>query len=291
MKEYLPSRQFIIRVGIIALIALATLGIYKIISLIKFKKEQSKEPTKLLIKDVVQKDTNSNGIPDWEESLWGLDPNKDGQKNKEIITEKRAELAKSSNDYIIDGNQPSKDTEDLSKEFFATIVSLQQTGNLDDSSMDAISKAVGEKIVAEPISDIYTPGMMTTKPTNEKTTSAYLAAFKKLNDKYADKDMGNELIFIAQGIKNNDPQAISVISDIATSYRSFGRELVKIPVPDSVSTYNLMLANDYEKVAQSIDSLTLLLSDPIIGMKGLINYKKYSDELISNIQNISDNIQ
>lgn len=290
MQNYLPSKQFIVRIIIIGIIVALFFGIRAIITYFHNKKELAKIPSKILVKDLVQVDTNKNGIPDWEESLWGLDPTKDGPENKAVIMSKRDELSKVNDSNTILGNEPSKDVENLSKEFFATIVSLQETGNLDDAAMKSISSAVGDKIISTPINDVYTASMVIVRATTDKNITDYYNAFKKLTDKYADKDIGNELIFISQGVKNNDPQALSVVKDIASSYRSFGRELIKIPSPSSISDYNLKLANDYEKVAQSIEGLTVLLNDPIIGMKSLINYKKYNDELVSNIQNISDNL-
>mgnify|MGYP001009242098 CR=1 FL=1 len=289
-KNYLPSKQFISRIIILAFILVLFFGIRAIVKYIQGRRALSNNPTKILVKDLVQQDTNKNDIPDWEESLWGLDPTKDGAQNKAVIMNKRAELAQKDEDFTIAGNETSKDNENLSKEFFATIVSLQQTGNLDDTAMNAISDAIGNKIVPTSMRDIYTSSMLAVRPTTDKTISDYINAFKKLNDKYSDKDIGNELIFISQGIKNNDPQALSTVKDIASSYRSFGKDLIKIPTPESISTYSLRLANDYEKVAQSIEGLTVLLEDPIIGMRSLINYKKYNDELLENIENISDNL-
>jgi hypothetical protein len=290
MNQYLPSKQFIIKTTIIVVLIMAIWGIGKVIKIFKKNNTEKTMQNKVLVKDVVQKDSNTNGIPDWEESLWGLDPNKDGESNKQIIESKREELSRSSENYIIEGPTPSKETEDLSKEFFSVIISLQQTGNLDDNAIQAISKAIGEKITATPIKDTYTENMLTIKTTNEKSVSDYYDAFKKLSDKYSDKDIGNELIFISQGLKNNDPKAVSVVGSIAESYRLFGQELIKIPVPESISEYHLNLANNYEKVSRSIIDLMQILSEPILGMKALINYKNYTDDLVLNIEDISDNL-
>ncbi len=54
---------------------------------------------------------------------------------------------------------------------------------------------------------------------------------------------------------------------------------MKIPVPNDLTTTHLAIANDYEKVGQSVNGLSQLLDEPIVGMKALINYKKYTDML------------
>jgi hypothetical protein len=50
-------------------------------------------------------------------------------------------------------------------------------------------------------------------------------------------------------------------------------------------------ANNYEKTGQTIKDLAKILSDPIVGMKALINYKKYNDALASDLEKISETLQ
>jgi hypothetical protein len=235
----------------------------------------------------VQKDSNNNGIPDWEEILWGLDPSKNGPSNKEFITAKQEALSKENGASVSSTNKT--DNELLSQEFFATIMSLEQTGNLDDASMQSISDAIGQKIIADPIADVYTKDMLIVKTTTTSSAVKYYQDLKNLLTKYKDKDIGNELTFIAQGVQNNDPQALYLAGTIADQYKSFANELIKIPVPEAFAPKDLSLANDYDKVSQSITGLTQIISDPITGMKALINYKKYSDALVADITYFSDN--
>lgn len=291
-KDYLPSRGFIMKVVIIAIILLIIFGVYRLTTFVH-DKISNKPPTKILVKDLVQKDTNSNGIPDWEESLWGLDPNKNGPSNKEFILAKREALAK---DASIDtsnssaGTQIVSENDALAREFFAVIMSLEQTGNLNDDSLKSVSEAIGKKIVAEPIADIYTRDMLTIKDPTPSATDAYLDAFKNLLLKYKDKNMGDELSFVATAVKNNDAGGVKAVGSIASAYRSFGKELVKIPVPSNLITTHLALANNYEKVAQSIEALAKIFTEPMTSMKGIVNYKKYNDALVAGIQDLSDNL-
>jgi hypothetical protein len=82
-----------------------------------------------------------------------------------------------------------------------------------------------------------------------------------------------------------------IASTIASSYRSFGQELIKIPVSNKIAAGNLNLANDYEKMAQSIEKFPLILDNPLEGMKAILNYKKYSDGILSDIASISSNLE
>ncbi|MDE2030668.1 MAG: hypothetical protein KGI58_00175 [Patescibacteria group bacterium] len=290
MNKYLPSRQFIIRVIVIAIIISVAFGIYKLVIYFKNKTSQ-KTSLKVLVKDLVQKDTNNNGIPDWEESLWGLDPTTNGPANKEFILAKRAALAKDTTvPKLSDGITPSKENEALSQEFFAVIMSLQQTGNLDSASMQSVADAISKKVVATPIPDIYTKDMAVIEDDGTLPMIEYYTAYLNLNNKYyKDDGIGTELSLIAVALRDKDQGALDQVGKIGEAYKAMGKDLMKIPVPTTFLANHLDLANNYEKIGESIDDMTKMLSDPMVGMRAFINYNKYSDALANDISFLSDN--
>lgn len=290
-KNYLPSKKFTtILLFILVLIALF-FTIKGVVSLFKSKSKVASEPIQMTVGTLIQKDGNNNGIADWEEYLWGLDPNKNGPENKEFILAKKKDLIQSGDIIPIDDSKAITDNEILSQEFFATIMSLQQTGNLNAESLKSISDTIGQKIEATPIANIYTKNMLTIKNDSPEANTAYFNTFSNLVTKYENEDIGSELILISQGISKNDPQALASAKSVASAYRSFGSELVKIPVPSSIYSIHLSLVNNYEKTGQSIEGLTQTLSDPIMGMRAIINYKQYSDALVSDIGKLSEILQ
>jgi hypothetical protein len=286
-QDYLPSKQFIHRVIAIAIILAIVLGIYEIARYFGGKSKILPK-SKLVVKSLTEQDANNNTIPDWEEKLWGLDPTKNGPENKEFILAKRATIAKDRPD-LAGGDTPISENDALSRDFFSIIMSLQQSGTLDQNSIQAVSEAIGKKVEATPIDDIYTRNMVKVVESNPDSISNYYEAFINLVIKYGDKNIGDELIFINQGLVNKDPNAIKQINSISKAYRDFGAEFIKIPVPNTLVNPHISLANNYEKVGQSIVGMTNLLGDPLSGIKSFINYKKYSDALETDIDGISGN--
>jgi hypothetical protein len=284
--KYLPSKQFIARLTILGIACILVFGIYAISSYFKNRAIKS-GAIPLVVQDVVQKDTNKNGIADWEESLWGLDPTKNGENNKLIITSKQQALAKANNTNGTLDSGTSAENEILAKQFFATIVSLQQSGNLTDASLQSVADTIGNQVKATPVLDIYTKSMQKTVKADFDSIFVYKKSLKALFLKYQNKNIGDELSFIATVLKNNDSGAVKAISDVAEAYHNFGTELIKIPVPSTMAPTILSLANDYEKTSVSVDGLSKIISDPIIAMRALTNYKKYNDELVNIIDSLS----
>lgn len=277
-REYLPSDAFIARIIIIAILISIIVGLYYLGGFVVQKIKNRK--SKVNIGEIVMKDSNDNGIADWEESLWGLDPTSHGSKNKEIILAKKKELSMG-----IDGaGKPLTESEKMAGEFFALVSSLQESGNLNEESIGLIADAISEKAVAIPIPNLYIQNSIKTVNTTPSSIKTYYGAFKKLGLAYKDSDIGEELIFIAQGADNNDTQALYAAKTIALAYKSFARELVDIPVPTSLSETVLDLANNYYKTGASIEEMTKLADDELAGMRGLVNYNQYSSALIANLE-------
>ncbi|HAE36451.1 MAG: hypothetical protein UR85_C0002G0073 [Candidatus Nomurabacteria bacterium GW2011_GWF2_35_66] len=290
-KNYLPSRKFTTILLVIVVFIVLFFTVRGIISYFKNKQISKESPTTMTVGTLIQKDSNKNGIADWEEYLWGLDPNKTGQENKEFILAKKKTLLKNGEIYSNDDSRSITENEELSMQFFAAIMSLQQTGNLNEESLKSISDSIGKEIEATPIDDIYTRDMLIIKEDSNEADIAYFGLFSALVDKYANEDIGSELTLISQGIVNQDPQALYAARTVASAYRAFGEELLSIPVPSSAATLNLSLANNYEKTAQSIDGLTKVLSDPIVGMRSVLNYKKYTDAIGVDMEKLSEILQ
>lgn len=259
--------------------------------LFKNKAGTNGEPIQMTVGNLIQKDSNDNGIPDWEEYLWGLNPNKDGQKNKEYIQSKRQALIQSGDITPTDDSEAITDNESLSRQFFAAIISLQQTGSLDEESMKSISEAVGKNVEAIDLPDIYISDMLKIQKDSISTMDAYRDALGNLINDYADANIGSELTFMVQGLSDRDPQAMYATLTVAEAYQSFAREMIKIPVPKSLSQAHLSAANNYAKTGETIRDLAKILTDPIVGMKAILNYKKYSDALYSDLEKIENILQ
>jgi hypothetical protein len=290
-NKYLPSKQFIKRIIAIIIIIAIVLGVYELISYFK-KKINTKDVIgpKIIVKDIVQKDSNANGIADWEEKLWGFNPEKNGPENKSAILAKKEEITKNNEvNGITTSNKAITANENLSREYFALIMSLKDSGNLNETSLKSAADAFGSEITPTLIPDVYTTKDQTIKTSNTKEDlTSYLKSLNNLLDKY--KDLGTELSLVSQGVENSDPTALSLVDDISSSYITFSKEMIKIPVPSKISSTILSMANNYEKLGQATKGLAMGYDDPIVAMKSLINYQNYNEALLTDTTNLSSKI-
>lgn len=293
IKKYLPSKKFGMIILAIIIIIIIFFVVKEGVNLIKKRNHRDEVSGSMgvTVKSIIQKDTNNNGIEDWEEYLWGLDPKKNGPENKEFILSKKKELKEQG--IISEGSEDKQITQNamLSRQVLATILALQQEGGISEESIASIADSIGGEIKTTPIPDIYTKEMLTITSDSPTTNAKYLSDWKKINDKYSNSDIGQELIIIAQGIVANDKQAMYSTQGIADTYRSFGKDLSEITVPSSLVEIHLNLINNYEKNGKAIEEMQELVDEPIIGMRGLLNYKKYNDALISSIENLTEILQ
>lgn len=292
IEKYLPSKKFIATILFVIILISFFLAIKSLVSFIKKGKEiRENTPVSVTFGEIIQEDSNKNGIPDWEEYLWGLDPTKNGEDNKAFILSKKKILEQEGEISQQDDSRVISDNEMLSRELFASIISLQSSGNLNEETLGSISEAIGQKITIEKYPDTYKKEDLTMVSDAKEANESYYENFVLIYEKYKEKDLGAELTLISQGIGSNDVQAMYSAKTVATAYRDFARELSSIKVPISLYVSHLNLLNNCEKIANSIDGLAMSLADPIVGMRAVLSYNKYSSDLVANLEDLSGDLQ
>jgi hypothetical protein len=199
-KKYLPSKKFTSLILIVIIFIALFFTIKGIMSLFSKNNESGLGNIQVVgtVEEKMEEDSNDNGIADWEEYLYGLNPNKNGPENKEKILSKKKELIEKGEIVITDDSGAITDNEILSRQFFATVVSLLQDGEINEESIKSVSDAVGQSIDTTPLPDIYNKNDLKITKNSTKVNDDYLTAFALLVIEYEDNDMGKELTLISQ---------------------------------------------------------------------------------------------
>jgi hypothetical protein len=293
-KKYLPSKQFttsLIVIVVIISFGFLIKGLFSIIKKSINNKKNGATVEVVTVGETIQEDANNNGIPDWEEYIWGLDPTKNGPENKAFILAKKKTLVEGGDLAVDESGRKITDNEMLSRSLLATILALESSGGVDDESIKNISETIGNEIIAEELPNKYTFQDLKVVSTSNESEEKYHNDFTNIYNNYIDKDIGTEITLISIGLANGDVQSLRAAKTIALYYKDFASEIAQINVPSSISNQHLEIVNDLVKISTSLEGLTMSLADPMLGMKSAVLYNKYSEDLVQKLDEVANILQ
>ena len=294
-SKYLPSKKFLIILGICLVLIGATILLFKPSKKENFTGLNTTSSTALALEnptlaELVQKDTDSDGIADWEESLWGTDKNKkatfDNVPDLQYIENKKKDLKVEQ----IQNNKNLSETDKCARQFFTAYTAMKASGQVTGDAINEFSSALGQKIVDPTIVDkFYANSVKTSVDNTVETRKKYYAEVKKIYEQYQKNGIGNELNIVSTGLANysgSGNASYDELNVIADAYQSFANKIIGLAVPESLADYHLRIANSAYNTGVAVRNMTKIINDSIIGLSGLSQYQKYSDELIKAVADL-----
>ena len=280
IKAVLPSKQFarlIIGVFVVVLIFIGTTSYFGSRNEYNQSGKNSLTEKGMTVGDIVTLDSNNNGIPDWEESLWGLDPKADGATNKMLLAQKKAASGIPTTDSTPDSQLT--ETDKFSRSLLATLIALQQSGNLTPIAITNLAASVGDNVNTKHVSvRTYTlEDLRMTTADDAAAKAAYMAGLKQILDQYSSLNLGSELETIASGFDSQSPQILQSLAPTAAAYTAISTEMLALPTPRSAAPYALDLINSSAIMGATLPQVENFYSDVIAGMVGLDDYIKASN--------------
>lgn len=286
--------MFIARIIILAgILGIATGGVF-LYDYIKNKSRKTALPTKSIwavnndkIPELRQKDSNGNEIPDWEESLWGLDPKGNGITNKATIEEKKNKQRIDNPDGT-SSEIPEDETDQLAREFFSSFMALKQSGNLSKEAIEEISSNIGSTVGDTELADKYTLKDVRAVASTDANMLKYKKNMEKIISENITGKMGEELDIVDTITETEDDETKTDLIEIASGYKKLAEKLIAIDAPRNIAGGHLDITNRYEKMGNSIEKMSLIISNPIAGITGIVMYQRYTDEIIQIVESIGN---
>lgn len=285
LTTYLPSKRFSIIIGIMLIVVIVFFSIFYFSKKYKYNSKESLTTEKATVSELVKKDTDGDGVADWEEALWGTDQNKketfDGNSDLVYINNKKKSL------NITEGiasNDNLTETDKFSRGFFASFVAMKQAGTVDSTTINNFSSALGQKIATPSLIDQYKIEDIKTKEgMNDDERKDYYLSVATLYDTYKESGLGDELGIVSGNLTNYSSTGKESSSDelllIADKYQEFGQKLMEIKVPKDLAQYHLNIANASNNTGIAVRNMVKIISDPVAGLTGLSEYQKYREDL------------
>jgi hypothetical protein len=239
------------------------------------------------------KDTDKDGLPDWEENLIGTDSEKadsdgDGTSDGQEVKFGRNPLAKGPNDTIkVDAQgtplAPQSTTEeksksattDIARQIFTNYMSIKQTGT---NITPEVQEQLAENIISNTTFGIseaktYTYKDIKTDQSNSADTlRAYGNKMGSIMSKDAPPSDDNELLIVEQAMNSQNKNDINKLNVIIASYQKMVKEFLLVPVPSSAVSVHVNIINNFNQLIEADQGLLKLFDDPIISLAALKRY-------------------
>jgi len=248
---------------------------------------------------VLLADSDKDGLKDWEETLWKTDPSNpdsdsDSTSDGEEIKSGRDPLKKGPNDKLSQEDIQKKvvattteedltETDKFAREFFATYLSSQQSG-------EPIDQADYEKLLQEYLaeaqnkSDVRFYGASDfTVSTNETRDSIKRYGNDLANiflKKQGEMNLENEVVIIDRYTKNNDPKELEKLKPLEEKYQKIETGLSEMNVPRSALILHIELINAISATKEGILAMQAVVTDPLRAIAGLNSYPDASGNIV-----------
>lgn len=292
IKKYLPSKKFIL---IISFIVVLLAGYFLISTIVKknkakkaIRQETIERLTGVTVSDLIGKDTDRDGVVDWEESLWGTDKNNrftfNGIIDSEYINRKKKEI---NPNFSTLEEENLTETDKFARQFFSSFLALKE-GGVDNLTINNFASSVGQNLVNTEIVDEF-------KKEDIKTSSSlsieeYYTKMQSTFKKYADLGLGEEMQLLENSLNQYSAtgaeSSTEKIQTIGIAYQEFAKEASQITTPEIISDTHLNIINSANRTGISVLSFSKVINDPILGVTGLAQYEKNIDDFVKNVTDL-----
>jgi len=251
-----------------------------------------------ILGNLVNKDTDLDGVLDWEESLWGTDPTKkdtdgDGTEDDVEIEDLKKEAGQSESLKLSlgQGAENLTETDKFSRELFTTIVTLNQNGQIDQATVDKLSESVFNQIQNSIQKKVFLiSDLKLINNDNKQAIQKYSDALNNIYTKYPiEKGMVSILQKLIADEENTDLE--SELNPIINQENKIISELVKMSVPQPLSLLHLNLINTSQKLIENIYDMRFFHTDVILAMSAMSQYEENSTALDSAANKLAEAIR
>jgi len=276
-----------------------------------FEKNGSMDSAEKELAKIVIKDSDSDGLRDWEEALWKTDPQNedsdgDGTIDGEEVREGRDPVKPGPNDKIEPANKYKQADEKEGSNTVTgalinqilTYTSAQQSGNLNIKTKEELDVFLAEEIKKN--TSINTPSKYSINDltiVNINSTEKFIEYKERMESilkKYSDLYTETELDIVATAVENNDETILNKLDPYINTYKKLINDLLLIDVPSDIAQLHLEIANVYEKLINSVINMRKGAEDPIRNLIGIAEYResaiKITDALIKLFDEVNNKL-
>lgn len=253
---------------------------------------------------MLAKDTDGDGLKDWEEQLWKTDQNKqdtdsDGTPDGQEIKQGRDPLVAGPNDKLdletvstkinTETESDLTSTDKFSRDLFLKILAAKKA-NAPPTEADLsnyLNTSIKQEIEAQTLKYFTEGDIMIMSPENPEKIRVYGNEVAKILTKKPKVPLEHELVTVDRAQTKNDPSELKKLDPLYAEYKRIQNELLAITVPKSASATHIALINAVMRMAWSIDSFKYFLTDQIKALPGISAYAVNVQEFLTSVRRLN----
>lgn len=236
--------------------------------------------------ELEEKDTDGDGLSDWEEGLWGTDinnPDSDGDgtedgvevdQNRDPLDESANDrLATSSLDSSVDGYSATAQIQSkVLPQAFVLAVARDSGEEISNEDINRIASSLESEATLEPTTYNETDLNVVNNPSTDNIRS-YVNRLTEILASHISDRQHNPLSVITVELQDDETQTIDLSSYISQTQKA-GDQLRGMRVPSQYVAEHLAIVNSTSRTKTALEAMQQMEIDPILGITGAQMYKE-----------------
>ena len=258
-----------------------------------------------LLQAIATKDSNGDGLPDWQKSLYGIPLTSTttdyfhlGMTDGEAVAKglivpiaiaNLPEATSSGASVLVDPSLPPAPapgtlTAAFAQNFFGLYIAAKQANggaNLSESQTSDIANqainTLSSSLKTAP--DFKAASDLTVSGTGTDAMTTFAANAEAILLKNTSDATTTDLNYFKGAILNNDTTAFAHLTAMAKMYRDSATGLARLQVPQELAASDLLLINTLMRMSEIDDDFTRATTDPLVAILALQQYTQASVSL------------
>lgn len=254
-----------------------------------------------LLQAIAAKDSDGDGLPDWEEALYGADPRvtdtfhlgmTDGEAVAKglIVPKAIADITVATStpttrngiDYAAAGLAAPTEgtlTDAFAKSFFTLYVAAKQANGGTDLTADQTSVLANQALSQffqnlVPATDFKTVTDLNVSGTGPDALRAFAVAAEAVLKKNTTDATMSEIEYFQAALESGDASAITHLASLAKAYRNSAAGLAMLPVPQELAATDLAIVNAIMRLSEIDADFARVNTDPLAAMLALQQFRQ-----------------
>ena len=257
---------------------------------------------------ILAKDSDGDGLKDWEEQLWKTDPRNpdsdgDGTPDGVEIKNGRNPTVAGPNDKLDTETVVNKintetesdltETDKFSRDLFLKVVSAKEANAppTQEDLANYMSTTIAEELKKQKLKNFTESDFSVNAEENPEIVKEYGEKIAEVMKKKPPQKLEYELAVFDRAQKNNDTKELEKLAPLIAQYQYIENSLLKMTVPKSALPKHISFTNGVAGMIYSITGLKYIMTDPIKALPGVDSYDENFGAFINGLRQLRDSFQ